>query len=90
MARLHQPAVILLDINLPGMSGNDMMSILHASPSTIDIPVIALSANAMPQDVVDSMTLGFFHYLTKPINIDQFFAALDSALAASTERAAGN
>ena len=80
MARAHLPAVILMDINLPGMSGNEAMAILRADPAMAAIPVIALSANAMPQDIARSMAQGFSRYLTKPINVDEFFAALDGAL----------
>jgi CheY-like chemotaxis protein len=80
MARAHKPAVILMDISLPGMSGDEAMLILRADPVTTQTPVIALSANAMPCDVAQSMSTGFFRYLTKPINTDEFFEVLDSAL----------
>ena len=80
LARLHQPEVILMDINLPGMSGNEALIRLRTDPATAHIPVIALTANAMPRDVAKGMALGFFRYLTKPINIDDFFAAMESAL----------
>ncbi len=81
LARGHLPDVILMDINLPGISGNEAMLMLRADPKTSRIPVIALSANAMPRDIEKSKTFGFFKYLTKPINVKQFFEALDSALA---------
>jgi CheY-like chemotaxis protein len=80
LARGHRPDVILMDINLPGISGNEAMLILQSDPTTAHIPVIALSANAMPRDIEKSMAFGFFRYLTKPINIPQFFEVLDSAL----------
>lgn len=80
LARAHQPQVILMDINLPGMSGNEALIVLRNDPKTAHIPVIALTANAMPRDVAKSIAFGFFRYLTKPINIDDFFEALDSAL----------
>ena len=80
LARAHRPQVILMDINLPGMSGNEALVVLHNDPQTAHIPVIALTANAMPRDVAKSIAFGFFRYLTKPINIDEFFEALDSAL----------
>jgi PAS domain S-box-containing protein len=86
MARRHQPSVVLMDINLPGMSGDEAMSILRADPDTAQIPVIALSANAMPRDVAKSLSTGFLRYLTKPIDVEAFFEALDSALAVSQER----
>jgi signal transduction histidine kinase/CheY-like chemotaxis protein len=80
LARAHQPDVILMDIHLPGISGNEALKILRKDPSTAHIPVIALTANAMPRDVANSMSFGFFRYLTKPINIDEFFETLDGAL----------
>ncbi|MDB5763724.1 MAG: hybrid sensor histidine kinase/response regulator [Herminiimonas sp.] len=80
LARGHLPDVILMDINLPGISGNEAMRMLRGDPKTAHIPVIALSANAMPRDIEKSMAFGFFRYVTKPINIEQFFEALDSAL----------
>lgn len=64
-----------------GMSGNGAMAIVRAGPGTADIPVIALSANAMQHDVAKSRSLGFFRYLSKPINVDEFFDVLDDALA---------
>jgi signal transduction histidine kinase/ActR/RegA family two-component response regulator len=79
-ARTCQPEVILMDINLPGISGIEAMSILRADPSTAHIPIIALSANAVPRDIEKALEAGFFNYLTKPIKVDQFMDALDVAL----------
>jgi len=79
-ARVYQPEVILMDINLPGISGIDAMKILHADSVTAHIPIIALSANAVPRDVEKALEAGFFNYLTKPIKVDQFMDALDAAL----------
>jgi signal transduction histidine kinase/CheY-like chemotaxis protein len=86
LARAHQPDVIVMDINLPGMSGNEAMLVLRGDARTAHIPVLALSANAMPRAVAESMACGFFRYLIKPIVIDEFFDALDSALAAAASR----
>ena len=80
LARAHKPPVILMDINLPGMSGNDVLIKLRTDPQTAHIPVIALTANAMPRDIEKGLALGFFRYLTKPINIGELLEALDSAL----------
>ncbi|HYD61062.1 MAG TPA: ATP-binding protein [Noviherbaspirillum sp.] len=80
LARVHRPQVILMDINLPGMSGNDVLLKLRTDPQTAHIPVIALTANAMPRDIEKGLALGFFRYLTKPINIGELLEALDSAL----------
>jgi PAS domain S-box-containing protein len=79
-ARVYQPQAILMDINLPGLSGLEAMKILRADPATAHIPIIALSANAVPRDIQDSLAAGFFNYLTKPIKVGQFMAALDAAL----------
>jgi PAS domain S-box-containing protein len=79
-ARAQQPALILMDINLPGISGIQALKLLRADPVTAHIPVIALSANAMPRDVRNGLDAGFFRYLTKPIKVDEFMAALDHAL----------
>jgi len=80
MARSCLPDVILMDINLPGLSGIEAMQILRADPSTAHIPVIALSANAVPRDIEKGLQAGFFSYLTKPIKVDRFMDALDVAL----------
>ena len=79
-ARVNQPAVILMDINLPSMNGVEAMKILSTLPSTAHIPVIALSANAMPEDIAKCLKAGFYRYLTKPIKFDLFMEALDKAL----------
>ena len=81
-ARTHQPDVILMDINLPGISGIEALRILRADPATAHIRIIALSANAVPRDIARGLEAGFFNYLTKPIRVDQFMAALEAALAA--------
>lgn len=80
LARKQQPDVILMDINLPGISGIKAMQMLLKDPLTAHIPVLALSANAMPQDIVNGMQAGFFSYLTKPIKVNEFMDALDLAL----------
>jgi CheY-like chemotaxis protein len=77
-----------MDINLPGISGLQAMQILRADPSTAHIPIIALSANAVPRDIEESLEAGFFNYLTKPIKVDLFMQALDTALKASEKAAA--
>ena len=79
-ARAYQPEVILMDINLPGISGTQAMQILRADPATAHIPIIALSANAVPRDIENGLAAGFFNYLTKPIKVEQFMDALDAAL----------
>lgn len=80
MAHQHQPDIILMDINLPGISGFDALAILQNDPSTAHIPVMALSANAVPRDIEKGLEAGFFRYLTKPIQVKEFMSALDVAL----------
>ena len=80
LARSARPDVILMDINLPGMSGIKALEILAEDPATAHIPVIALSANAIPQDIKKGLEAGFFCYLTKPIKVGEFMETLDVAL----------
>ncbi|MHB1085741.1 MAG: hybrid sensor histidine kinase/response regulator [Thiobacillus sp.] len=89
LARTYLPDVILMDINLPGISGLDALQVLHADPATAHIPVIALSANAMPRDIEKGLAAGFFNYLTKPIKINGLMEALDKALACVDARLNG-
>jgi CheY-like chemotaxis protein len=79
-ARAHLPDVILMDINLPGISGMDAMQILRADPRTAHIPILALSANAVPRDITHALEAGFVDYITKPIKVRAFLEALDAAL----------
>jgi CheY-like chemotaxis protein len=79
-ARSHRPDVILMDINLPGISGMDAMQILRADPRTAHIPIVALSANAVPRDIQNAIAAGFVDYITKPIKVNSFMQALDAAL----------
>jgi PAS domain S-box-containing protein len=80
LARANQPEVILMDINLPGISGIEALRILREDPATAHIPVVALSANAMPRDIEKGLEAGFFRYLTKPIRVNEFMHTLDVAL----------
>jgi len=80
LARQCRPDAILMDINLPGISGIQAMKILRADPLTAHIPVVALSANAIPRDIETGLEAGFFRYLTKPIKVNEFMATLDLVL----------
>jgi CheY-like chemotaxis protein len=80
LARDHLPDIILMDINLPGISGYGVLDLLRKDPVTAHIPVMALSANAIPRDIEKGLKAGFFRYLTKPINVSEFMDALDVAL----------
>ena len=83
LAHASKPEVIVMDINLPGMSGIEALQILRSDAGTAHIPVVALSANAMPRDIERGLEAGFFHYLTKPIKVKEFLAVLDLALASA-------
>jgi PAS domain S-box-containing protein len=89
MARSARPDVILMDINLPGISGLVALGILAEDAETAGIPVIALSANAMPSDIEKGLAAGFFRYLTKPIKFNEFMDTLDSALLFANRQATG-
>ncbi len=80
LARSSLPDVILMDINLPGISGIDALKALREDVATAHIPVVALSANAMSRDIEVGRQLGFFRYLTKPIVVEEFMTTLDLAL----------
>jgi len=71
---------VIMDINLPGMSGFDAVARLREWPETHDIPVIGLSAAALARDTARAKELGFFRYLTKPVKVDELTQALESLL----------
>jgi len=81
LARSRHPEVVLMDLNLPGMSGFEVLAQLRREPGLAGIPVIALTANAMPRDIERGLAAGFDRYLTKPIDIDKFNEAIDGVLA---------
>jgi PAS domain S-box-containing protein len=80
LARAHLPDVILMDINLPGISGFEALSILRKDPSTAHIPVVALSSNAMTFEIEKGLEAGFFRYLTKPFDVNELLNALNDAM----------
>jgi CheY-like chemotaxis protein len=69
-----------MDNNMPEMSGRQAQQILRNDPRTAHIPVIALSANAMPQAVESGLAAGFFRYLTKPVDVKELLAAVEATL----------
>lgn len=89
LARSALPDVILMDINLPGISGIKALEILANDNLTAHIPVIALSANALPRDIQRGLAAGFVGYLTKPIKIVEFMQTLDAALKTVDSKLAG-
>jgi len=80
LASTHRPALILLDINLPDMDGYDVMQCLRENPATRDIPVVAISANAMPKDLARGKAAGFMEYLTKPLEVDRLLRLVDDVI----------
>ena len=88
LARTHLPDVILMDITLPDINGIEAMEILHKDPLTAHIPIVALSANAMPENVLKGMEAGFFHYICKPFQLNEFMRVIDEALAFRKSRLA--
>jgi PAS domain S-box-containing protein len=80
IARASRPDVILMDINLPGISGLEALRVLAEDSITAHIPVIALSANAIPHDIEKGLKAGFFRYLTKPIKVNEFMETLNMTL----------
>ena len=86
LAREHRPALILMDIQLPGMNGMDALRLLRADAATRDIPVMAVTASAMTQDRHKIMATGFDAYQSKPLNVREFVEAVRSILAARPQR----
>lgn len=80
MAFDQEPDLILMDINLPGMNGYQALKQLKQSAVTRYIKVVALSANAMTEDIDKGLAAGFDHYLTKPINFSELQQTIDSLL----------
>ena len=77
MAKIANPNIVLLDINLPGMSGYDVIKILRKMPFLRETPILAISANAMQKDIDKALNAGFTDYITKPIRVNEIFKTLD-------------
>ena len=90
LARAHRPGLILLDINMPGMNGLEVMARLRADPATRAIPVIAISAAAMERDVQKAKAAGFRDYLIKPIDLPEFLTAVERLLLLPDRRRRGD
>ncbi|MCW3053181.1 MAG: two-component system sensor protein, partial [Chthonomonadales bacterium] len=80
LARQHEPDLILLDLNLPDISGKEVLSRLQASALTRDIPVVVLSADATPAQIERLLNAGAKAYLTKPLDVAEFLHTLDTLL----------
>ncbi len=81
LARGLKPGLILVDINLPEMDGFEVLKALRSDEHVADTPVFAVTANALPKELERGVAAGFDHYIVKPLNIPQFIAAVDAALA---------
>lgn len=80
LARSERPDIIVLDINLAGSGSAGVLALLRADVRTAPIPVIALTANAMARDIERSMALGFYRYLSRPLELGRFCEAINSTL----------
>ncbi|MDH5649066.1 MAG: PAS domain S-box protein [Gammaproteobacteria bacterium] len=80
LAATYKPDIILLDINLPGTNGFELLKQFREYKSTESTPVIAVSANAMPEDIERGLAAGFTNYITKPIEIQGFLKIIDSVI----------
>jgi CheY-like chemotaxis protein len=80
LALARRPELILLDINLLGMDGYQVLEIFKADARLKGIPVVAITANAMPRDIERGKAAGFSAYLTKPLDVGQFHAVVDRLL----------
>jgi two-component system cell cycle response regulator DivK len=80
LARVHRPQLVLMDIQLPGMSGIDALRELRADPATRAIPVIAISASVMQPARRQIVEAGFDGFIEKPISLNEFLAAVAKAL----------
>jgi CheY-like chemotaxis protein len=86
LAEREHPALILLDINLPGMDGFEALRRLRENPATREIPVIAVTANAMKPDIERGRQAGFADYVTKPIQIGAFLSSIEYCLAQTDKK----
>lgn len=74
LARAHRPDIVLLDLNLPGMSGHEAFVRLKTMPETREIPVLAISAATSEHDIQRAIDAGFVGYITKPLDVDRVVA----------------
>jgi len=86
LALTHRPALILLDINMPGMDGYEVLEVLKGDPLTRTTPVIAITANALTRDIERGKAAGFFDYITKPIDISRLLSVVERALSSGTDQ----
>ena len=80
LARQHSPDLILLDLHLPDLPGWEVLSQLRLSEATSDIPVVVISADATPSQIKRLLKAGALSYLTKPLDVTEFFRVLDNTI----------
>ena len=80
LARQHSPDLILLDLHLPDLPGWEVLSQLKLSETTADIPVVVISADATPSQIKRLIKAGAVSYLTKPLDVTEFFRVLDNTI----------
>jgi len=80
LARERSPALVLMDIQLPGMSGIDALKALRADPATAAIPVVAITASVMQQDRQEIMRAGFDGFIEKPVNLKNLLDTVQKAV----------
>ncbi|MCW2855617.1 MAG: sensor protein [Marmoricola sp.] len=85
LARRYRPTLILLDLNLADLPGVDVLRELRADPTTATIPVVVISADAMPRQIQRLLSFGASAYLTKPIDIRELLKQVDGAVSAARE-----
>jgi PAS domain S-box-containing protein len=90
LAREHRPAVVLLDLNLPDISGEEVLRRLRGDPRTAETAVVILSADATPRQIARLRRAGADDYLTKPFEIERFLAVIDGAAAPEAPADAGD
>lgn len=78
------PSLLLLDMHLPDMNGSDILRAIKADPATQDVPVVVVSADALPAQVEQALALGAMHYLSKPVNVVELLAIVDDVLGSQT------
>jgi CheY-like chemotaxis protein len=81
LAQAEVPDIVLIDLQLPDIDGFEVLRRLRAHPATASLPCIALSANAMPDDIQRALLAGFSDYWTKPLDVQAFFQSLDALFA---------
>ena len=78
--RGSKPDLILLDVHLPDASGQELLKLIKANPDTVDIPVIMISADAMPEQIDAALSAGAACYLTKPVQLSELLRQVDELM----------